>query len=143
MAACDQLPAEQHRGLNGHTDALSDYRMRLGGRIADVEDSLAPPIANASPDRSGCEPSTFGYCVSEYSGCALARCADVREYCPTGYRMTMLQAARSEVIAANTAGQADGAISGVHHAAVTTRESDQRHQVLRQAGAHEARLECE
>src|SRR6185436_3447250 len=143
MAVCSQLFAEQHGRLDCHADAFSDDRMRLGGCVADVENSVIPKISQARPDWSGCEPCTFGYRIGEYRVHAFACGADVRENCRTRYRVTGARAACSEIIAPDTTGQTDGALSGVHHAAVTTRKSDQWHEILRQSGTHETRLESE
>src|SRR3954468_20501922 len=143
MAACNELFTEQHGRLNGHADAFSDDRMRLGGCVADVENSLVPKIAQASTNRSGSEPCTFWYGIGEDRIHPLARRPDVREHRRTRYRVTKPHAACSEMIAPNTAGQADGPISSVHHAAVTTRKSDQWHEIFRQARTHETRFERE
>src|SRR5262249_34375418 len=122
--------------------AFGHYRVRLAGDIADAEDPVPRAHADPRPDRTGGEHGSLERRTRERVVYAGDIRDDVLQHRIAGAPRHPA-AQLLEPVAPHAAGQAPPAAVAGDHAAIAAGEHEQRHQVRRQPGAMEMRLEAE
>ena len=137
----NQVPGQKPARLHRHADALGDCGMCFAGRVTDEEHAAAGSRANARPYGPGRTPPIFEHGTIEYVAQRLGRGGDVLQHA-CARRFPGL-ATTFERVAAHAAREADAAMVGVHHAAITPGKGEQRHESRRQPAIEKVRLEAE
>jgi len=133
--------AQQPGRLDRHADALGNDGMRFTRGITDAKYPAGESRTDPGPNRACGNPRAFQACLRERLANAATRIADVNQDRVAGGNARGSPAAALELVSPDAARHTRATFVGVHHAAVTARKSQQRHQPIRKSGVVEAGLE--